>query len=162
MDSRCKKHTKEFAIQRWQENGYPEIDWEGLRDRFLKRSIMISGIIAGADCHFRRRHQRVVVERVDRFVNSADNLPVPGYYGMKGFEIMSDMIMEEFANEFRLMMQDDDLMRIRGVTTFSHYVVLPEIAVDFIMEDMKVNWDDAIAIMEESVEVGLEVNSDWD
>lgn len=38
--------------------------------------------------------------------------------------------------------------------------MLPEVGVDLIMEDMKVDWDEAMAIMEESAEVGLEVNSD--
>lgn len=120
-----RKHTKEFAIKEWKEKGYPShIDWETLGDRSLQRGILISSIIAGANCHFRRRYQRVVVTKADRFVNIAENLPVPGYYGMKGFETMSDKVMEEFADEFRLMMPDDPLMGVRGVTTFSHYVVL--------------------------------------
>lgn len=115
---------------------------------------MIERVIAGQDCHFRRFFAEVVRNRADLRVSTAENLPYPGYYRMKGFGIFSEVIMENFFAGFHNSLQRDDLMQAHRVTTFLHYVVIPEVVVDLIKEDMKVDWETALAIMGERTGVG--------
>lgn len=159
QEKECVRHTKAFAMETWETKGYPEIRWDLLKVRCLLRDDIIRNAITGKDCLFRQRFEKIIERREDRFVNSAEKLPIPGYYGMKGFSLMSEAITEEYATELHRH-SIDPLIRARGMVSFLHYVILPEVAVDLIMEDTGKPWQQALALMEESAEVGVILHGD--
>lgn len=150
----CHRHRLIHCEKVWKDEGYPNMHWDRLEAPALERSQLIEEVISGKDCPSRQHFAEVHRQRADRHVHSAENLPTPGYYGMKGFAILSDVIMGNFSNAFRQNLTRAPLMRARGVTNFLHYVVLPELSVIIIQEDMGVSSERAYQIREESMEVG--------
>lgn len=153
----CQRHRRADLLQECKEKGYPAagIAWDALKDRVMGRGEAIRRLLNGADSRFRHEYQRIVDRGEDRAPITSRRNHVLGYYGMKGFAMISDILMTNFAGELRERAPYDPLIRARAPVEFVHYVIIPELAVQIVMEDMGVgSWDEARNILEESKQLG--------
>lgn len=93
----------------------------------------------------------------------------PGYYGPRGAELMTEIMMNklgDYIGQRRELL--DTLKFCGGVIGYISSVLVPEVAVRLIMEDKNVEWAEAKKIMKASVAYGnvknpaMEVVSDGD
>ncbi|KFG86856.1 hypothetical protein MANI_002524 [Metarhizium anisopliae] len=149
----CQKHKKQTAKELWQQKSYPEVEWDGLEDRFEKYHKLLLGVINGGVSHFRFIHEKNILSGKARSMKKEDNM-VPGYYGPRGFNLMCDYLVNEFSELLREKAVDDRVIAGRGSAAFIQTVLVAELAVRLIMEDMKVAEEEARAILDESKALG--------
>jgi hypothetical protein len=65
-----------------------------------------------------------------------------------------DFITKECSASLRSQIASDKLIAARDVSGYIHMVLAPELAMRLVMEDMKVDMDQARQIMAESTELG--------
>lgn len=150
----CRSHRKKTALENWDLQQYPEIDWKKLDSRISKHHSFIKKLINGADSHFRDRLAETVNAGKNRSLMKSDFNPTPGYYGTRGLRAISENTMRKFTPLLKQRMVIDRLMAARGFTPYVEYVVVPEVAVKLIMEDMRVDAEKAREIMAESIAAG--------
>jgi hypothetical protein len=150
----CRSHRKTTALNIWDAEEYPTIDWEKLDSRITKHHSFIKELINGADSHYRERLAETVNAGKNRSLLKSDYNPTPGYYGTRGLRAISENTMQKFTPLLKKRMVVDRLMAARGFTPYVEYVVVPEVAVRLIMEDMNCAVERAREIMSESLEVG--------
>ena len=66
---------------------------------------------------------------------ASHQLPIPGYYGIKRVDVISGVVMNSFREDTAGPLD----YRARSAAQFVQYVVVPEVAVEVIMEDMGVH-----------------------
>lgn len=66
----------------------------------------------------------------------------------------AEYILTTFASDFRRKASVDLFMRVVGVSDYVNVVLIPELAVMLIMEDMKVGYERAREILQESTRLG--------
>jgi hypothetical protein len=150
----CRSHQQKTAREEWTLNGYPKINWKMLDSRISKHHSFIKKLINGADCHYRGLLAATVNAGKNRTLLKSDFNPTPGYYGTRGLRAISENTMKKFTPLLKKRMIVDRLMAARGFTPYVEYVVVPEVAVQLIMEDMGVGVEKAREIMAESLGVG--------
>jgi len=150
----CRSHRKTTALQTWDAEEYPTIDWDKLDSRITKHHSFIKKLINGADSHYRERLAETVNAGKNRSLLKSDYNPTPGYYGTRGLRAISENTMRKFTPLLKKRMVVDRLMAARGFTPYVEYVVVPEVAVKLIMEDMNCEVERAREIMSESLGVG--------
>jgi hypothetical protein len=150
----CRSHRKTTALQTWDAEEYPTIDWDKLDSRITKHHSFIKKLINGADSHYRERLAETVNAGKNRSLLKSDYNPTPGYYGTRGLRAISENTMRKFTPLLKKRMVVDRLMAARGFTPYVEYVVVPEVAVRLIMEDMNCEVERAREIMSESLGVG--------
>jgi hypothetical protein len=150
----CRSHRKTTALQTWDAEEYPTIDWEKLDSRITKHHLFIKKLINGADSHYRERLAETVNAGKNRSLLKSEYNPTPGYYGARGLRAISENTMRKFTPLLKQRMVVDRLMAARGFTPYVEYVVVPEVAVKLIMEDMNCGAERAREIMSESLGVG--------
>lgn len=77
-------------------------------------------------------------------------LPSAGYYGPKGANLVAEAICVSFGDVLMRVAQFDPLIRARSAVEFLQPVVVPEVVVDPIREDMRIDGENALDILEES------------
>jgi hypothetical protein len=79
----------------------------------------------------------------------------PGYYGPKGGELISEIVMGKYGDYIR---KSGDLYNslkfCGGVMGYISAVIVPEVGVQLIMEDEDIKWDEARKIMRASIPYG--------
>ena len=150
----CRSHRKTTALQTWDAEEYPTIDWDKLDSRITKHHSFIKKLINGADSHYRELLAETVNAGKNRSLLKSDYNPTPGYYGTRGLRAISENTMRKFTPLLKKRMVVDRLMAARGFTPYVEYVVVPEVAVKLIMEDMNCEVERAREIMSESLGVG--------
>jgi hypothetical protein len=155
----CRKHRKQTALKTWEVRKYPTIDWKGFEDRFIDHLDFLIGIVDGKPSHFRTKLANDIDSGKARSVKKEGNLN-PGYYGPRGFNIMSDYLVREFGKKLMQRAVDDRVIAGRGSAAFIQSVLVAELGVQLISEDMGVGEEEARDIMEESKAIGDMVNDD--
>ncbi|KAF4585801.1 RTC4-like domain-containing protein [Ophiocordyceps camponoti-floridani] len=149
----CHKHKKKTAEEIWQAMKYPEVNWEGLVDRFKTHHSHLLGIIDGHESHYRNDLAAKIERGEARSMKKEGNL-TPGYYGFRGFDLMCDYLVEEFGELLKRRAVKDRVIAGRGAAAFIQCVLVAELAVRLIRDDMGVSENKAREIMEESKAVG--------
>lgn len=151
----CSAHQKKTALEKWQDEAYPEIDWENLDSRIAKHHSFIRDLINGKDSHYRKILEDNVKAGKDRTLLKMTSNLTPGYYGSRGLREISESIMQHFTPLLKKRTATDRLMSARGFTGFVQSVLVPEVTVMLIMEDMTgVDVDKAREILIESAAMG--------
>jgi hypothetical protein len=150
----CLSHQKKTAIETWELEEYPEIQWENLDSRIAKHYAFIKELINGKDSHYRTVLEDTVKAGKDRTLLKSDSNLTPGYYGSRGLTEISESIMRKFTRQLKERAPADPVMAARGFAGFVQSVLVPEVTVLLIMEDMTVDVERAREILIESVAVG--------
>jgi hypothetical protein len=150
----CRNHQKKTAMETWELEDYPEIQWENLDSRIAKHYAFIKKLINGKDSHYRAVLEDAVKAGKNRTLLKSDSNLTPGYYGSRGLTEISESIMRKFTRQLKDRAPADPLMSARGFAGFVQSVLVPEVTVLLIMEDMSVNVERAREILIESVAVG--------
>jgi hypothetical protein len=149
----CQEHRRQTALKTWESKQYPQIVWEELEDRLAKHREFLLGIVNGKSSHFRTKLADDIEAGKARSMKKEGNLN-PGYYGPRGFNIMSDYLVEEFSDLLKQRAVDDRVIAGRGSAAFIQAVLVAELGVRLISEDMGVDIVEARNIMEESKALG--------
>ncbi|PNY26896.1 Uncharacterized protein TCAP_03177 [Tolypocladium capitatum] len=155
----CRKHRKQTAVEMWQANGYPKVDWQVLDERFAEHHTLLLDIVNGKSSHFRSILGEKIQSGQARSMKKEDNLN-PGYYGPRGFNLMCDYLVNEFGDLLKEKAVDDRVIAGRGSAAFIQSVLVAELAVQLIKDDMGVSVADARDIMEESKSLGEMVHEE--
>jgi len=150
----CRSHQRKSAKEDWESHGYPEIDWENLDSRISTHHSFIKEVVKGAESHYRRALADIVKAGKDRNLMKMTSNLTPGYYGSRGLRAISENLMQKFSPLLKKMAIQDRLISARGPTAFVQSVLVPEVTVRLIMEDMKVEIEEARKILTDSVGVG--------
>jgi hypothetical protein len=156
----CISHQRKTAEQEWKTMKYPKIKWEKLDNRIANHHAFIKKLIMGQDSHYRAILNERVNEGKDRTLLKMTSNLIPGYYGARGLQAISENIMHKFTPLLKKQMVVDRLMSARGVTPYVQLVLVPEVTVLLIMQDMKVNTERARDILDQSVGVGELLNEE--
>lgn len=155
----CQKHRKQTAVETWQANGYPEVDWQDLDKRFAEHHALLLDVVNGKSSHFRSILGEKIQSGKARSMKKEDNLN-PGYYGPRGFNLMCDYLVDEFGDLLKEKAVDDRVIAGRGSAAFIQSVLVAELAVQLIKDDMRVSVDEARDILEESKALGEMVHEE--
>ncbi|KAK1755111.1 RTC4-like domain-containing protein [Echria macrotheca] len=156
----CLHHKKTSARAKWKQEGYPAIEWNKLDRRIEKKSGFLRAILEGGSSYYGDIFsQKVKAGQNKTLFKSEENL-TPGYYGIRGLRAMSEHIVGEFSSLLRKRAVQDRLVSARGHTAYVQSVLVPELAVQLIMDDMRVGEDKARSIMKDSVWVGELLNEE--
>ncbi|KAI9172030.1 hypothetical protein HJFPF1_01522 [Paramyrothecium foliicola] len=155
----CQKHRRQTALTTWKTRKYPTIEWLQLEERLSKHREFLLDIVNGKPSHFRTRLADDIGAGKARSLKKEGNLN-PGYYGPRGFNIMSDYLVQEFSDLLKQRAVDDRVIAGRGSAAFIQAVLVAELGVQLISEDLNVSVDEARNIMEESKALGEMVHED--
>ncbi|KAL6878693.1 RTC4-like domain-containing protein [Trichoderma novae-zelandiae] len=149
----CASHKKKAAIAAWESNSYPQVEWTKLESRFAKHHDHLVAIINGEASHYRTALADKIELGKERTAKKQGNM-IPGYYGPRGFNVMTDYLVREFSDMLMKKAARDKVIAGRGVPMFIESVLVAELGVRLIMEDMCVSPDKARRILEESKDLG--------
>lgn len=150
----CQSHQRKTAKEEWKERGYPEIDWETLPSKLSKYRKNIQKWINGADSHYRQQYGAKTAAGQDRTLRKLTSNLIPGYYGSRGLQVISDFIMQNNTKLLKKVAPKDRLMSKSSVTAYVQSVLVPEVTTLLIMEDMSVDEESARRVLEESAAMG--------
>ncbi|ETS87096.1 hypothetical protein PFICI_00924 [Pestalotiopsis fici W106-1] len=157
----CRMHKRKDAEAVQRTKGYPIIDWDNLDTRLAKHEKHTKNILEGRQPS---HYASILGERVEagenRTLLRTEESLIPGYYGPRGLRVMTDYIMKRFSDTIRKRAVEDRLVSSRGYTGYVQAVLVPEMAVCLIMEDMRVEENDARQILSDSRDVGELVNEE--
>jgi hypothetical protein len=161
----CQRHENAEILEQGKSRGYPS-SFDGIQFRYRIQKLLpaIKRVInSPTESEFlvlqrkktSRKNAAAPMIQMKMFEDSQ-----PGYYGPRGAELISQILMEKFGERIR---RSDNLFSALkfcgGVTGYVSSVLVPEVGVRLIMEDMDVVWEKARDVMKESVEFGAVVNA---
>ncbi|UNI15111.1 hypothetical protein JDV02_001677 [Purpureocillium takamizusanense] len=149
----CHKHRKQTALETWEADGYPDVQWQDLTERFEKHRAHLLSIVNGKSSHYRSLLADRIASGKARSLRKEDNLN-PGYYGPRGFNLMCDYLVGEFGGMLKARAVDDRVIAGRGSAAFIQAVLVAELAVRLVEDDMGVGEEEARRIMEETKALG--------
>lgn len=156
----CRWHKTNTAKENWEDNEYPTIDWTELDSRIAKHHSFIKNLIKGEDSHYRSVLGDRIEAGEDRTAMTTKTNLTPGYYGTRGLRIISENLFAKFTPLLKKRMIQDRIMSSRGFAPYVQSVLVPEVAVRLIMEDMKVDGEEAREILTNSAEIGELMNDE--
>ncbi|CZT03492.1 hypothetical protein WAI453_012305 [Rhynchosporium graminicola] len=156
----CRAHKVRTAQDHWDIEGYPPIDWDNLDSRISKHHAFIKKLINGQSSHYRDLWDENVAAGGDRNLRKMTSNLTPGFYGARGLRIFSENIMHKFTPLLKRRAPQDPLISARGFAAYVQSVLVPEVAVQLIMEDMGRDIEQARQVLAESVEVGELLNEE--
>ncbi|KAG7005980.1 hypothetical protein G7Y79_00017g043620 [Physcia stellaris] len=165
----CKAHKIRAAEQEWAERGYPQIDWAHFDKRLQKFHPVIDDILAGRKTSYYRnafedrisKGQMKSLKATLLDVASMEGV-IPGYYGTRGARAIIENITSKFASRIRRLASSDRVISTGGVPSYIQLVLAPEMAVQLVMDDTKVDEENARSILRESVDIGNLLNEEQD
>ncbi|KAK1253681.1 hypothetical protein MKX07_001758 [Trichoderma sp. CBMAI-0711] len=150
----CTSHKQKSAIATWESNAYPQVEWgPELEARFAKHRDHLLAIINGGASHYRAALADKIELGQERTAKKQGNM-IPGYYGPRGFNAMTDYLVREFSDMLMKKAARDKVIAGRGVPMFIESVLVAELGVRLIMEDMRVSPEKARRILEETKDLG--------
>lgn len=161
----CQRHENATILEKGRTKGYPcSTDFTALRKRLITMLPFIKKIINNpSKSEFMMRLRKGAKGR-----NAAQPMTMidlfdecqPGYYGPRGSELISDVVLKELGDYIRENNNlYEDLKFCGGVTGYIQSVVVPEVGLRLIMEDMEISKDEARTRMKESVAYGGIINA---
>jgi hypothetical protein len=161
MQRFCQQHKKKSAQQAWLDRGYPDIEWHRLDTRIAQHYDFLRQILQGdKQSHYGDVFRDSVRSGQNRTLFRSDANLTPGYYGIRGLRAMSENLIGEFSGLLRRRALQDRLVSARGHTAYLQSVLVPELAVQLIVEDMGVKEEEARRVLTESTWVGEMVNDE--
>lgn len=150
----CQSHQRKTAQDDWKEQGYPEINWTTLPKRLEKYHKKVERWINGEKSHYRTLYGERVAAGQDRTLRKLTSNLIPGYYGSRGLQVISEFVMHNHTRLLKKVAPRDALISKRSVAAYMQAVLVPEITTLLIMEDMNVGEERAREILDESVVMG--------
>jgi hypothetical protein len=150
-------HEKSDMEKEAVSNNYPAIDvnWDKLQRRSAKHMIYLKELVGG-------KHESSFWKAM-RSRNKKDfHRVTPGYYGPRGARILMDEILRVLGDDILKAGQTDRAIAIGGITAFAQFVLVPELGIRLIMEDLKIDSEEAAKIMSETIKMGELLNDDED
>jgi hypothetical protein len=162
----CKRHEDATTLEEGKRRGYPELfDFNIIQSRVLSvlKNIQIQQIIKGEQKSEILQKLRTSTSNRNAATPMAMfqvfDLTQPGYYGPRGVELITRLVMERFADEIRHSTKLPEALRFcGGVMGYVSSVIVPEVGIRLIMEDKDIDWAKARQIMKESVAYGSVIN----
>ncbi|EGR47647.1 uncharacterized protein TRIREDRAFT_22589 [Trichoderma reesei QM6a] len=150
----CTSHKQKSAMATWESKAYPQVEWgPELEARFAKHRDHLLAIINGGASHYRAALADKIELGQERTAKKQGNM-IPGYYGPRGFNAMTDYLVREFSDMLMKKAARDKVIAGRGVPMFIESVLVAELGVRLIMEDMRVSPEKARRILEETKDLG--------
>ncbi|KAJ9157392.1 hypothetical protein NKR23_g573 [Pleurostoma richardsiae] len=156
----CRMHKKKEAEEEWHSRGYPEIRWDKLESRIADHRRFLANLIEGGASHSADLLERNIKTGKSRTLFKTEESLTPGYYGLRGLRAMTEGIIKQFSALLKKRAVQDRLISARGHTSYVQTVLIPELCVEFIREDMRVDEKSARAVMKESRALGDLLNDD--
>ncbi|KAK3309624.1 RTC4-like domain-containing protein [Chaetomium strumarium] len=161
MQRFCQDHNRRSAREAWIQKGYPDVDWRHLDDRIARHYPYLRKILEdGEPSHYDKLFRDTIRSGQNRTLLRSDANLTPGYYGIRGLRAMSENLIREFSSLLRKRALQDRLVAARGHTAYLQSVLVPELAVQLIMEDMSVGEEEARKILTDSSAVGELLNDE--
>jgi hypothetical protein len=162
----CKRHEDTTSLEAGRSKGYPEsFDFKFIHSRVLTvlKNIQIQKLIKGEQkSEILKTLQTSTSNRnaaTPMAMFQVFDLTQPGYYGPRGVELITRLVMEKFADEIRKSKKLQESLRFcGGVMGYVSSVIVPEVGIRLIMEDKDIDWEKARQIMKESVAYGSVIN----
>ena len=166
----CTSHRRQTAQDDYTRRGYPPIDWAALPDRINQHRAALHRVLANDTPNtYRERYAPLALTGKAAAVPSRhsaaassytldDHSTYPGYYGARGRRAITEAVMALLRNEIKR--SRDPVVQTSGPAAFVQAVLVPEVAVLFIMDDCAVGRDEADAIRERTYEMGLLLNEE--
>jgi hypothetical protein len=158
----CEAHRRRSARETWVRRGYPDIDWPRFDERIARHYPFVRRVLQedGGSSHYGKLFAEMVRTGRNKSLLTSDVNLTPGYYGFRGLRAMTENLVTEFGPLLLKRSREDRLVSARGSTMYLQSVVVPELAVQLIMEDMGVGEEEARRILTESTEVGELLNDE--
>lgn len=156
----CRMHKKVSAQKTWDEKGYPVIDWASLHARIEGHCDFLESIIMGTGSYYGNLLRENIRTGQARTLLTTKDYLTPGYYGLRGMSVMTEVVTDVFSNLLRKRAPIDTRISGRGHTGFVQSVLVPELAVRLIQEDLSLGEDQARKVMTESRAVGEILNDE--
>jgi hypothetical protein len=173
----CRAHRTKSAWDEYRSEGYPDIDWTALPHRIQKHRMELFKILNNVrPSGYRDRYEPIALTGKAAAVPSRrDDLPehireelqsyalddqstYPGYYGPHGRRIITEHVMKVLKNEIKNC--SDAVVQGSGPATFVQAVLVPETAILLIMEDCRVDREEAEEIREKTYDMGMLLNEE--
>jgi hypothetical protein len=168
----CLDHQLSEARDSWEQNKYPEIQWDDLEhNRIPGKLSSLKKIISRQRSSFyldeldhRIQEAKGNRRKIQAYLNQGVvDVAKPGYYGLKGSRIMVNAITESLTEALVDALQTDSAIRHAGVGAYVSAVLVPELTLLLVMEDMHLeDPEKGRLVLDESSPVGLLLNPDDD
>jgi hypothetical protein len=173
----CRVHRTKSAWEDYRSEGYPDITWNTLPQRIQKHRMDLFKILNNErPSGYRDRYEPIALtgkaaavpsrrkdlpEHVQEELESYaidDQSTYPGYYGPHGRRIITETVMKVLKNEIKNC--SDAVVQGSGPATFVQAVLVPETAILLIMEDCRVDREEAEEIREKTYDIGMLLNEE--
>ncbi|KAH7076831.1 RTC4-like domain-containing protein [Paraphoma chrysanthemicola] len=173
----CRVHRTKSAWDEYRSEGYPDIDWTALPRRIQKHRMELFKILTNdRPSEYRDRYEPIALtgkaaavpsrrkdlpEHVQEELQSYaldDQSTYPGYYGPHGRRVITEHVMKVLKNEIKNC--SDAVVQGSGPATFVQAVLVPETAILLIMEDCRVDREEAEDIREKTYDMGILLNEE--
>ncbi|RPA86895.1 hypothetical protein BJ508DRAFT_411051 [Ascobolus immersus RN42] len=137
-------------------NKYPAVDvnWDKLQKRAAKHMAYLKELTNG-------KHESPF-RKAMKSRKKKDIQYTPGYYGPRGARVLMEQILRVLQDDILAAGQTDRAIAAGGITAFAQCVLVPELGIRLIMEDMKVDSEEAAKIMKATIKMGERLNEDED
>jgi hypothetical protein len=138
----CKQHKLQEMETELHEQGYPirDIDWDGLSARVADHYSWIRRHLSNPEEESSKYRRELERNGKQLKAKGADfEVPVPGYYGMRGAEIIRQAIFDRFLTLLEKSGKTDKLILKVGVPNYVNAVLVPEVSVRLVMTDMRLD-----------------------
>jgi hypothetical protein len=168
----CRIHRTKSAREEYRSEGYPDIDWTALPQRIRKHRMTLFKILTNElSSPYRAAYEPIALtgkaaavptrrkdlpEHIQNELDSYaldDQSTFPGYYGPHGRRVITESVMKLLKNEIKNC--SDAVVQGSGPATFVQAVLVPETAILLIMEDCRVDREEAEEVRERTYEVGM-------
>jgi hypothetical protein len=173
----CRAHRTKSAWDEYRSEGYPDIVWAALPQRIRKHRMELFKVLNNdRPSGYRDRYEPIaltgkaaavpsrrkdlpehVLQELESYAMD-DQSTYPGYYGPHGRRVITETVMRLLKNEIKNC--SDAVVQGSGPATFVQAVLVPETAILLIMEDCRVDQQEAEEIREKTYEVGMLLNEE--
>ncbi|KAI1618521.1 RTC4-like domain-containing protein [Exophiala viscosa] len=162
----CTQHQLVDAEELWRRRGFPDINWKELEETRVPDLLPLLKEIIN------RQKPSFYLDELDRRIKAARgnrktihkylnhgivDVAKQGYYGPKGARIMVTAITQSLTDTLNKALQSDSVLRAAGVGGYLSAVLVPELTLQLVMKDMKLEPDqetEGRKILEESTTIG--------
>lgn len=165
----CSEHTKRDALEKYNQLGYPDIDWIAFPERIKSHHPHLIAIVKNETekpSQYRQEHAKRATAGERQTVHNMmedDNVfdSKTGYYGARGRRVMMDAIISSSKlSDVIRDCADDEVVSFGGVANFVQRVLVPELTIALVMEDRGCEEGEAKKVIEDSGSLGMKVHEE--
>ncbi|QDS73041.1 hypothetical protein FKW77_009355 [Venturia effusa] len=158
----CTWHRTKEAEKKWQEQGYPTINWTQLKDGLSEYDSELEQLINDPETsHYRQVLKDKTKGKIHSLARMQEEDDVDlelelGFYGYRGLDMITNYVTTTFHDLLRTKSAGDHVISAsaRGVAHYARLVLAKELATMLIRDEMKVSLERARDILIESTSVG--------